>query len=67
MAHVLVVDDEKSIRITLGEFLREDGHVVETAEDAAVALQLLEEQSFDVVVSDIILPRKRAVIRHLAE
>jgi len=57
MATVLVVDDEKSIRVTLGEFLRLDGHGVQIAEDADVALTLLGERPVDVVVTDIILPR----------
>jgi len=61
MAHVLIVDDERSLRLTLAEFLRQDGHRVQTAEDAPAALRLLETSSFDVVVSDIILPRMTGV------
>jgi signal transduction histidine kinase len=61
MATVLIVDDEKSIRITLGEFLRLDGHEVRTAEDADKALALMAQCSFDVVVTDIILPRASGV------
>ena len=57
MARILIVDDEKSIRLTLREFLREQGHEVAIAEDADVALGRLKEQGFDVVVSDIVLPR----------
>ena len=61
MTRVLVVDDEKSIRMTLKEFLDEANYDVETAEDADVASQLLENEAFDVVVSDIILPRMSGV------
>jgi PAS domain S-box-containing protein/putative nucleotidyltransferase with HDIG domain len=61
MSRVLIVDDEKSIRATLAEFVREDGHEVLMAEDAMQALQLLEEHKPDVVVSDIILPRVTGV------
>ncbi len=57
MARVLIVDDERSIRRTLAEFLRNDGYEVAEAEDATVALQHLEGAQFDVVVTDIILPR----------
>ena len=58
MARILVVDDEKSIRLTLQEFLRDAGYEVETAEDATVAaLQRLPSKDFDVVVSDIVMPR----------
>ncbi len=58
---VLVVDDEESIRITVSEFIKEDGHEVNTAADATQALRLIEEQDFDVIVTDIILPKIRGV------
>ena len=61
MARVLVVDDEQSIRITVSEFIKEDGHEVNTAADATQALRLIEEQDFDVIVTDIILPKIRGV------
>ena len=57
MAKILIVDDEPSIRTTLSEFVREDGHAVFAAGDAPQALELLREVSPDVVISDIILPR----------
>jgi two-component system sensor histidine kinase/response regulator len=53
---VLVVDDEKSIRISLREFLVADGYTVEVAADAQEAQRLLGDHDFDVVVSDIVLP-----------
>jgi PAS domain S-box-containing protein len=61
MARILIVDDEKSLRLTLGEFLREAGHDVETAEDANSAERLLVRKTFDVVVADIILPQVSGV------
>jgi len=57
MAKILIVDDEKGIRKTLGEFLRNDGHDVEEAEDAEIALQVIKARAVDVVVTDIVLPR----------
>jgi len=61
MARILIVDDERSIRTTLAEFIREEGHDVFTAEDATQALQLLTEHKPAVVVTDIILPRMTGV------
>ena len=55
-ARILVVDDEKSIRLTLTEFLRRAGYEAEGAEDAPAALRLLESMKPDVVVTDVILP-----------
>ncbi len=57
MAKVLVVDDEASIRITVRAFLRRTGHQVDIAEDASEALGLLAEEDYDVVLSDVILPK----------
>ena len=61
MARILVVDDERSVRITLQAFLQEDGHDVVVAEDAGSALSLLEAEDFDVVVTDIVMPRMTGV------
>jgi len=61
MARILVVDDEKSIRITVQEFLKDDGHDVQTADDAIAALELLKEKDFDVVVTDVIMPKMSGV------
>ncbi len=55
-ARILVVDDEKSIRLTLRAFLQDGGYEAETADDATQAQTLLSRNAYDVVVSDIILP-----------
>ena len=57
MGSILVVDDERSIRITVKAFLEDDGHDVHTAEDVPAALAVLAERSIDVVLTDIILPK----------
>ncbi len=62
MARVLVVDDERSIRVTLRAFLRGAGHDVVIAEDAEEALETLDHGAIDVVVSDIVLPRVTGVM-----
>ena len=61
MGKILVVDDEESIRITLSAFLTKDNHDVQVAEDADNAIELFAKTDFDVVVSDIILPRMTGV------
>ncbi len=57
MARVLVVDDEKGIRLTFREFLKTNGHEVLVAEDFAEAEKLFHARNLDVVVTDIVLPR----------
>jgi putative nucleotidyltransferase with HDIG domain len=56
MARVLVVDDEPGMRLSLGAFLRNDGHEVQEAEDVQSALAHMETFEPDVVVTDIIMP-----------
>jgi DNA-binding NtrC family response regulator len=57
MVDLLLVDDEPSIRLVVGDALRAAGHTVSIAEDGAVAQNLIAERRFDVVVTDIRLPR----------
>lgn len=54
--HVLVVDDEPSIRKVLAAQLRQDGHVVDTAEDGDTAVDKLSEADVDVVITDLRMP-----------
>ena len=56
MAKVLIVDDERSIRETLGEFVKEIGHEVFAAADVEEAIEIARRSIPDVVVSDIVLP-----------
>ena len=53
---VLIVDDERAIRNSLGEILGDEGYEVDTAEDGAVALQKVEKEKFDVIFCDIKMP-----------
>ena len=58
MAIILVVDDERSIRLTLSEFLKREGYEAETAENAEAAVSMLKEKEYDVLLTDIVMPRK---------
>ena len=60
MPNVLVVDDEPSIRLTMGEFLKRAGYSVSTAADYESAA-LHNTEDFDVAVIDINLPGKSGV------
>ena len=56
MFEVLVVDDEPTVRWTVAESLRQDGHSVTEARDGTEAAGVLGKRSFDVVVTDIRMP-----------
>ncbi|MCQ2119353.1 MAG: sigma-54 dependent transcriptional regulator [Bacteroidales bacterium] len=53
---ILVVDDERAIRNSLKEILTDEGYSVETAQDGAEALSVVEKEKFDVVFCDIKMP-----------
>jgi two-component system, NtrC family, response regulator HydG len=55
-SRVLVVDDEPSARLGLEKLLRQDGFVVDVAEDGVEALAVASERSPDVVVTDLKMP-----------
>ena len=44
---ILIVDDEKSIRLTTSLALEGEGHYVETAQDGSLALKRIKEENFD--------------------
>jgi CheY-like chemotaxis protein len=53
---ILVVDDERDLAEVLVDALQRDGHHVDTAVDGADALRRLEQEDFDLVVSDTKMP-----------
>ncbi len=67
--HVLIVDDEASIREMLEEYLRKYGFSVTQAESAAVARQLLQGQRVDLALLDITMPGEDGLClaRHIRE
>jgi DNA-binding response OmpR family regulator len=56
MPSVLLVEDEVSVREVAGEILTDRGFLVIAASDGAIALQLLEQSSPDLIILDIYLP-----------
>lgn len=53
---ILVVDDEKNIREGLARSLEMDGHKVQLAENGLTALNVLNGQNIDLVISDLKMP-----------
>jgi DNA-binding response OmpR family regulator len=53
---ILIVDDDKFVRLGLKELLTERGYEVETAEDGFEALKMTGERDFDLILLDLILP-----------
>ncbi len=60
-AHILVIDDEESIRHTFGAFLSREGYRVQTARDYEGAMELFMRHGFDCIITDILLGSRSGV------
>lgn len=54
--NTIVIDDDKEVRKMLVLILKSYGHLVETAENGKIAIQMCEKTPFDVALIDIELP-----------
>ena len=57
MKKVLIVDDELNMRVVLHAMLKKNGYEVTEAVDGLDALAHLEKESFDVLVTDLKMPK----------
>src|SRR6478735_2718995 len=57
MSNILIIDDEKAIRKTLGEILSYEGYKIEEAMDGEEGLKKFREKNYDVVLCDIKMPK----------
>jgi two-component system, OmpR family, alkaline phosphatase synthesis response regulator PhoP len=55
---ILLVEDEQALRTTLGDRLRNEGYVVETASDGNEGFDKASAQPFDLIILDLMLPRR---------
>jgi two-component system CheB/CheR fusion protein len=53
---ILLVDDEPSMASALARLLRRDGHTVETAANGRLALTMLQEHAYDLILCDMRMP-----------
>ena len=56
MRSILVVDDDPNVSRVTKLRLEQEGYHVEVARDGAVALERLREQTFDAVITDVVMP-----------
>ena len=66
---LLVVDDEESIREFLEIMLKKEGYQVTLAEDGQQAIDLLKGKSFDMIISDMQMPRVTGIelLKHVKD
>ena len=66
---ILIVDDDPQIRKLLDAILKRDGYGIITAANGRQALQELDKQAVDLVITDLLMPEKEGIetimeIRH---
>ncbi len=58
MAHILVIDDDEQFRAMLEQMLTQDGHQVTIAVDGEDGLRLVGQVSPELIITDILMPKK---------
>ncbi|XUR32556.1 hypothetical protein ACQY74_000583 (plasmid) [Rhizobium leguminosarum bv. trifolii] len=61
MTNVLLIDDDIELTNLLGEYLTEEGFVVETTADGRIGVAEAMSPSTDIVVLDIMMPRMSGI------
>ena len=63
-AHLLIVDDEANTLASLARAFRLAGHEATLCDNAAKALELARAQTFDLILSDVVMPGKDGLSLH---
>lgn len=58
MANILIIDDDDLVRESVSITLEDDGHNVTLARNGLEGIQMLEQQSYDLIITDIFMPEK---------
>ena len=56
MKRILVVDDDEHLRMVMQETLTSSGYAVTIADSGQQALEILKKESFDLIISDLMMP-----------
>ncbi len=57
MQHILIIEDEKRVATLLKKGLEENGYQTMIAFDGDMGLRLFQSQEFDIIISDVVLPK----------
>ncbi len=61
MKKILIIEDDDILRAMLTRFLRKSGYSVDSTEDGAAGLNMVGSNSYDLIVTDIIMPGKEGI------
>ena len=61
MSRILVIDDDPTVRSFISEILEGRGHAVTVASDGQAGMVLFRSTTFDLVVTDIVMPEQEGI------
>ncbi len=61
MDRILIIDDEPQVRTLLLKCLELEGYQVMDAPNGKVGMELFQEEPFDLVITDIVMPEKDGI------
>ena len=56
MSRILIVDDDPAILDSMAILLADEGYPIQTAPDGRVALQMIAEETPDLLITDVVMP-----------
>jgi DNA-binding response OmpR family regulator len=56
VARILIAEDSDEVRAFVARALSSEGHLVDTVRDGVQALEALAEETYDLVIADIVMP-----------
>jgi len=56
--HILIVDDEPNIVLSLEFLMKKEGYIVRSAGDGEEAMQAIAEKTPDLILLDVMMPKK---------
>lgn len=69
MAKILIIDDMPGVRRSISAVLKQQGHEIAEAENGKVGIQMVEKDSYDLIITDMLMPEEdgMSVINHLKD
>ncbi|MBI9099149.1 MAG: response regulator [Spirochaetaceae bacterium] len=61
MSNILVIDDDVNIRELIKIMLEGEGHEAVMAEDGIIGLDIMNNNTFDLIITDIIMPNQEGI------
>ena len=61
MGCIVIVDDELHMRLLMQGMLRQDGHDVLLADSATEAMRLVQENTVDLLITDLVMPQTTGI------